>query len=221
MKHAALTALSLVFALILALSPVIAEDAKTTRGEAGDALTPLAMGNTWVYQGDSDTIITTERVEGVVLFDKQPWHLLRSYEREQEEPAEKNIDLGTDLWLAMIDGYECDAFIEPNAPDDAFTGLKLGPASKYFRYPVTLGETYRPNQDDRAIAITITALHEKVTTKAGAFDCVVYRETIADDPGYTLTHYVAPGVGIVKTVTVEGDETYTSSLISYTFAKDE
>lgn len=210
---------ALVLTLTLALPLAVAEDAPKTRGKAGDALTPLAMGNTWVYEGEGDTHITTDRVEGVVLFNGKPWHLLRSYEREKDEPAEKNVDLGTDLWLAMIDGHECDAFVEPPQPDDESTGLKLGAVSQYFRYPATLGETYRPNKDDPTIVMTITALNEKVTTKAGEFDCVVYKETNAEDPTYTLTHYVAPGVGIVKTVTVEEGETYTSTLTSYTFVE--
>ena len=204
-------ALLLVFSLALPLAT--AEDPKT-RGEAGDALTPLAMGNTWVYGAEGDDFITTDRIEGVVLFDGKPWHLLRSYERAADEPEANNSDLKTDLWIAMIDGVECDAFTEM---DEESETIKLSEVTPYFRYPATLGESYKPIKEDPSIVVTITALHEKVTTKAGEFDCVVYKETSTDDPDYSISMYIAPGVGVVKTVSVEGDETFTSTLLSYTF----
>ena len=61
----AYTLAALLFTLTLSLSLVHAENPKH-RGEKGDILTPLAMGNTWVYTGN-DNMITTDRIEGVVL----------------------------------------------------------------------------------------------------------------------------------------------------------
>lgn len=220
MKFQMMTALPLLIVLSCYLSIADADEPKT-RGEAGDTLTPLAMGNTWVYAGEEDDdILTTDRIEGVVLFDGRPWHLLRSYEREKDEPVEANKSLDIDLWLACFDGYECDAFVEPTDPEAESASLKLGTINKYYRYPATLGETYKTNPDDTASTMTVVALHEKVKTKAGEFDCVVYKETTADDPAYSFTSYVAPGVGIVKNVTTDADGSYSAELISYTLVED-
>lgn len=218
MKQNIFPVLVLLITSALLLPQAHAEDPET-RGEAGDLLTPLAMGNTWVYASEEENTVTTERIEGVVLFDGRPWHLLRSYERPSDQPAEANESLGIELWLAHIDGHECDAFVEPIDPDDEIAELKLGPISKYFRYPATVGESYKPYSDDPTIVMTITGIHEKVKTKAGEFDCVVYTETSTEDEGYRNINWVAPGVGIVKTQSVEEGETYTSELISYSLAE--
>lgn len=218
MKTAAITALVVTFSLGLSLAH--AKDPKT-RGQAGDALTPLAMGNTWVYESDDDDILTTDRIEGHVLFDGRPWYVLRSYEREAGEPVGKDEDLNSDLWLAMIDGHECDAFTLTSEEDEDFGVLKLDTVSQYYRYPATLGETYKPNADDPTMVMTVTALNEKVKTKAGEFECVVYKETSTEDAGYSFTSYVAPGVGIVKNVTVDEEGDYSNELISYTLVEEE
>ncbi|MBX2851099.1 MAG: hypothetical protein KTR15_05065 [Phycisphaeraceae bacterium] len=219
MKNRALAALSLLVILTLGLSIAHAEDPKT-RGKAGDTLTPLAMGNTWVYASDGEDLVTTDRIEGVVLFDGQPWHLLRSYEREKGQPVEANESLEMDLWLAHIDGHECDAFIEPADSEEESTGLKLGAVSTYYRYPATAGETYKPSKDDAVTVMTVVALNEKVKTKAGEFDCVVYKETSTEEPDFSFTSYVAPGIGIVKQITTDAEGTYTAELISYTLVED-
>ena len=88
--------------------------------------------------------------------------------------------------------------------------------SKYYRYPATLGETYKPNADDPTLVINITALNEKVKTKAGEFECVVYKETNTEEPGFTFTSWVAPGVGVVKYAFTEDGESSSSELVSYT-----
>jgi hypothetical protein len=69
------------------------------------------------------------------------------------------------------------------------------------------------------MVMTVVALNEKVKTKAGEFDCVVYKETSSEDPDFSFTSYVAPGVGIVKHVAVDDEGTYTSELISYTLVQ--
>lgn len=217
MKRYALTALALTLTLALGLSFARADEAQT-RGQAGDVLTPLAMGNTWVYANDDDDLITTDRIEGIVLFAGKPWHLLRTYERQRDQPAERNTSLDSDLWLAMIDGHECDAFTQVDEETDA---LQLTDISQYYRYPATLGETYQPNPDDDTMLMTVTALHEKVKTKAGEFDCIVYKETSTEDETYSFTSYLAPGVGIVKNTSVEEGETFTSELISYTLVEKD
>lgn len=212
MKRSALTATITALCIFFTLSLAHAEDPKA-RGEAGDVLTPLAIGNTWVYVGEDDEIITTDRIEGVVLFDNQPWHLLRTYERETGKPVTDNVSIGADLWLAMIDGSECDGFTQINEETDE---LELTMSSKYYRYPATLGDSYKPNVDDPTTTVTVIALNKKVTTKAGEFDCVVYKETSSEDENYSYTCYVAPGVGIVKNIHVDEEGSYTSELISYT-----
>ena len=214
MQRAPLAALPLLFVLALRLPLAHADDPKT-RGKAGDALTPMAMGNTWVYASADEDFVTTERIEGVVQFEGKPWYLLRSYEREKDQPTEANKSAGIEMWVAMIDGHECDAFTKPTDPDEELVGLKLGPSSRYYRYPATAGETYMPNKDDRTMVMTVVALNEQVKTKAGAFDCVVYKETNNEDPDFSFTSYVAPGVGIVKHTTTDAEGTYTAELIRY------
>lgn len=219
MRRLVFSAMTFAMTLVIGLSLANAENPQPTRGEAGDVLTPLAMGNTWVYEGaDDDKLQTIDSIEGVVLFDGQPWHMLRSYERTRDEPAGKKIPLGSELWLAMIDGHECDAFVEA---DDETSVLKLTGISTYFRYPATLGDTYRPNADDQTIVVTVLALNEKVTTKAGQFHCIVYKETSTEDADYSLTTYIAPGVGIIKNITTEEGQTYLSQLVSYTLVDDD
>lgn len=220
MKHNALTALALTLTLALGLSLTHADDAAQTRGEKGDVLTPLAMGNAWVYEGDEDELIATDRIEGVVLFDGQPWYLLRSYEHEKGQP-ENTAELVSDkFWITLKGGHEWDAWAEL-AGEDEVDKLELTMISRYYRYPATLGESYKPNADDPSIVVTITALNEKVKTKAGEFECVVYKETSTDDEDYTFTSYIAPGVGIVKTITVDEEGTYHSELIRYTLVEQE
>lgn len=209
-------ALSLTLGLSLASA---AQPQAPTRGQAGDVLTPLAVGNTWVYEGEADDpVLTTDRIEGVVLFDGEPWHLLRSYERQRDQPDARNLPNGSELWLAMFDGQEHDALVQT---DEETAALSLTKISGYYRYPATLGQTYTPEAEDQTIVMTVTSLSEKIKTKAGEFDCVVYTETSTEDPDYSFTSYVAPGVGIVQLIINETGETYTSSLVSYTFVEDE
>lgn len=215
MKAHALTAL--LFAFTLGLSPARAQDPET-RGEQGDTLTPLAMGNTWVYSSEEGDTVTTDRVEGVVMFDGRPWHLLRSYEHAEGQPADKGELVSDNFWLTFKDGHEWDAWAELSVEDELET-FKLTTLSKYYKYPVALGEIYKPQADDPALKITVSALNAKLKTPAGEFECVVYTQTNADEPGYRFTSWVAPGVGIVKNETVEDGETSVSELISYTLVE--
>ena len=121
---------------------------------------------------------------------------------------------------AHIDGHECDAFVESVEDENEFTKLKISSVNKYFRYPATLGDSYKPSKDAPTIVMTVTALNGKITTKAGEFDCIVYTETSTEDEAYTNTSWVAPGVGIVKTQSVQNGETFTSELVSYTLADE-
>ncbi len=220
MKRHALAILTTLLVLTVGLPFTQANEAKT-RGKQGDLLTPLAIGNSWVYEGDEDDLVTTDRIEGVVLFDGQPWHLLRSYEREVDQPEEMNTSLQTDLLLSMIDGHECDAFIEMGQDDENFGVMQLSGVSRYYRYPATLGESYKPSADDPGMSVTVIALNEKVKTEAGEFECVVYQETSTDDEDYSFTSYVCPGIGIVKNITVDADGTYVSKLVSYTLVEED
>lgn len=190
-----------------------ADEQAKTRGAVGDVLTPLAMGNNWVYASEEDEIVAVDRIEGVVLFEDQPWYLIRSYEHEKGKPADTADLVMDNFWIAMIDGVECDAFVQYKEDSESLT---LASVNKYYRYPATLGDTYKPAPEhDPSLTVTITALHKKVTTKAGEFKCVVYKEILADEPGYSMTTYIAPGVGIVKYEGSEEEESWSSELVSY------
>lgn len=217
MKHHTLAALTLIITLTLCFSLAHAEDPKT-RGEKGDVLTPLAVGNAWVYANDEDDILTTDRIEKTHAFDEKTWYQLMTYEREKGQPKNADEAIEGDLWLAMIDGHECDAFSEQDEDTDE---LKLTDISRYYRYPATFGDTYKPYADDPIVVMTVIGLNEEVKTKAGTFDCVVYKETSTDDENYTYTSYVAPGIGIIKNITIDDDGTYSSELISYTLVDAE
>ncbi|MEM6506229.1 MAG: hypothetical protein AAGC44_15680 [Planctomycetota bacterium] len=225
MKNTNLTMLSLLLILTLGLPHAQAEEPKT-RGEDGDVLTPLTIGNTWVYEDMDNSFITTDRIEGVVLFDGHPWHLLRSYEHEAGRPANTAELVSDNFWLTLKDGYEWDAWAELNGGDDdeefVAEELQLTSLSRYYRYPATLGETYKPNADDQTVVMTVTSLSEKITTKAGEFDCIVYKETSTEDEDYAFTSWVAPGVGIIKNAgTDEDGEPYGSALVSYTLVEED
>lgn len=216
MKYFAINMLALSMMLAVGLSFAHAKDApQPTRGEAGDVLTPLAMGNTWVYENTNAGLISTDRIEGVVAFDGKPWHLLRSYERAIDQPATKDESINYEYWLALIDGYECDTFMQI---DEETQTLKPATINRAHRLPATLGDTYHPYADNKDATVTILALNEKITTKAGDFDCIVYKETSAQDETISFTSYVAPGVGVIKSIYTEDGESHTLELISYTFS---
>ena len=69
--------------------------------------------------------------------------------------------------------------------------------------------------------VEVIAINEKVKTKAGEFNCIVYKETDTDMPGYSFTSWVSPGVGIVKNKSVDEDGTYESELTSFTLVEEE
>ncbi len=217
MKHAAMTALALALTLTLGLSFVRADEA-LSRGQAGDTLTPLALGNTWVYEDADADLIHTERIEGVVTFDQTSWYMLRNYEREIGQPPAKNESIDLEYWLAFHDGYECDTIMHV---DEETQILKPGGINKAHRYPAKLGDQYHPYADDQDATVTVLALNEKVTTKAGVFDCIVYKETSTQDESFNFTTYIAPGVGVVKSTFIEEGQTYTSELISYTLVEKD
>lgn len=201
---------------IVPMQQTSADEQAKTRGAVGDVLTPLAMGNSWVYASEDDEIVAIDRVEGLVLFDGKPWYLLRSYEHEKGKPADTAELVLDNFWIAMIDGVECDTFLEYDEEQDSLAPAEI---TKYFRYPATLGDTYKPTPEtDPSLTVTITAIHEKVTTKAGEFDCVVYKEISTEDPTYSNTTYIAPGIGIIKYIGTEGEESWSSELVSYTLA---
>lgn len=172
----------------------------------------MALGNTWVYEDKESGIISTVRIEGVVMFDDRPWHLFRYYEREVDQPADQDEPIGFDSWHAFFNGHEYDAEV---SYDEEAGALELAPLGAYFRYPAKAGDSYRPNPLDETTVMTVIAVGEKVKTKAGEFECIVYKETYADEPGLSYMIYVAPGVGVVKDVESSEEGTYTSELVSY------
>jgi len=210
--------------LSLPLQHVAAQDKAKTMGKPGDILTPLAIGNAWVYENDDDDLIATDRIEGLVLFDGHPWYLLRTYEHEAGQPANTAELIANDFWLTHKDGYECDAFAEQSDFEDEdaeLFGLRLSPPAQYYRYPAALGDKYKPSEETPSMRMEVIAINEKVKTKAGEFNCIVYRETDTDVPGYSFTSWVCPGVGIVKNKNVDEDGTFTSELTSFSLVDDE
>ena len=205
------------------LQHVAAQDKAKTMGKPGDILTPLAIGNAWVYETAEDDPIVTDRIEGIVLFDGHPWYLLRTYEHEAGQPANKGELVGDAFWLTHKDGHEWDASLEyPDLEEEeGVVGLKLSAASKYYRYPAALGDKYTPSADMPTMQVEVIAINEKVKTKAGEFNCIVYKETDTDMPGYSFTSWVSPGVGIVKNKSVDEDGTYESELTSFTLVEEE
>lgn len=217
---------SLTVALLvgLPLQHVAAQDKTKTMGKPGDILTPLAIGNTWVYENDEDGLIAYDRIEGLVLFDGHPWFLLRTYEHEAGQPAKDAQLVSDDLWLTHKDGHEWDASTEyPDLEeqDEAMVSLKLSPADQYYRYPAALGDKYKPSEDMPTMQVQVIAINEKVKTKAGEFNCIVYKETDTDLPEYSFTSWVSPGVGLIKYKTIDEEGTYESELTSFTLVEEE
>lgn len=181
-------------------------------------MTPLAIGNTWAYENKDDGYISTDRVAGMVLFEGQPWYLVRTTERPIDpDAAEAESEFTSELWLAHLPGVEADGLVEMNEETGT---LKLTNITRYYRTRVAVGDQYQPG-DDPGHNIEVMALDETVKTKAGTFKCLVYRDTHTDEPGYSLTTYVAPGVGIVRYTTQQGDEKSSADLIQFTLIEKD
>ena len=182
-------------------------------------LTPLAIGNTWVFENKDDGIISTDRIEGMVLFNDKPWYLVRSTE-QSNKPADPDLPVETifagELWLAHLGTVEADGFVEI---DEKTGTLKLSNITRYYQTDAAVGDTYQPNENDPGLKIEVLAIDERVKTKAGEFKCTVYRETHTDTPDDSFTTYVAPDIGIVRYTTTEGEESSSADLIKYTLVK--
>lgn len=224
MPNKPLTALFLVFVLLLAALPIgLAQEDNAAPAPPQPAqadkppavLTPLAIGNTWVYENKADGLITTERIEGMVLFDDKAWYLLRTAERPIDEP-DAQPDFVWESWLARIEGVDMIALVEI----DQNTGtLKLSDPSGDFRFPVAKGDTYRPIENDRFRTIEVIGVDVPIKTKAGEFKCIAYQEHNADEEDIRFVTYIAPGVGIVRYTTEEAGATTSTDLIQYKLAK--
>lgn len=217
MKRKTLTALTLTMTLFFGLSLAHAQDEAQTRGEQGEILTPLAIGNTWVYKEIEENLIVTDRIEGMVLFDARNWYLLRMSTQPADQPNAEPEPF-YEYWLTHLDGVEADASLEI---DEETESLKISYINAYFHYPATLGQSYNPDEEDDTWSVKVTALNEVVKTPAGEFTCVVYRETFDDDNTFIHTSYVAPGVGVVKYKTVDEEGTTTGVLQQVVLIEDE
>lgn len=217
MKHLALSTLALTITFAVGLSLVHAEDEAKTRGEKGDILTPLAIGNTWIYKEIEEDLLVTDRIEGMVLFDARRWYLLRTSSKLVGQPNAEPEPI-YEYWLTHLDGVEADGSVEV---DEETEELKISYINRYFRYPAKLGEVYQPNDEDDTWSIKITALNEVVKTPAGEFKCIVYRELFTDDEVYSHTSYVAPGIGVVRYETVDEEGTTTGLLQQVVLVNEE
>ncbi len=210
--------LAVLFTLALGLSLTRAQDQPEpaqVMGKDGDTLTPLSLGNTWVYECKDNQTTTTDRIEGVLSFDDKPWYLMRMYERAMDEPDAKP-EMINEYVLTHNKGVESDAGLEINED----TGqLQLAYINNYFRYPATLGETYQPDSDQPEVQVKVIEINKTIKTPAGEFTCVVYRETVVGEEGFSHTSYVCPGVGVVRYIDVFEDETLTSDLVKLTLVE--
>ena len=178
-------------------------------------LTPLAIGNTWVYENKADGVVITEQIAGVVLFDNKPWYLLRSAERPIDEPDAQPTYVW-ESWLAHLNGVDMLAL----AQIDEHTGtLKLDEPSGDYRYPVAKGDTYRPIEKNRFTTMEVLDIDVTIKTRAGEFKCIAYLEHNADEEDVKITTYLAPGVGIVRISTQIDGETTNVDLIKYTLVE--
>jgi len=197
------------------LSLATGHQASTTDEKSTSPLTPLAIGNTWVYENTADGVTITEQIAGVVYFDDQPWYLVRSAERPIDEPDAQPTFIW-ESWLAHVDGVDTLAFTEL---DENTATLGLTDPSGDFRYPVAKGDTYRPIEKDASTTIRVVGVDVPIKTKAGEFKCIAYREINADEEGITITTYLAPGVGVVRIRFESGGQATTTDLIKFDLAK--
>ncbi len=223
MKRMAITALPL---LTLSLCLSIARAQENTEPDAAPAqpeekqatpFTPLAIGNTWVYENKDDGIRSTDRVAGMVLFDGQPWYLVRTTETPLD-PEGDTEPVVTELWLTHREGVEADALVDID--EDSFT-LRLSSENHFLRHPVKVGDTYASSKDDPSVRVEVLAVDQEVKTPAGTFVCTVYRETIDDIEDYSFTAYLAPGVGIVRYTTESDGLRSSTDLVSFTLVEED
>ncbi|MFN3165940.1 MAG: hypothetical protein ACE37H_02635 [Phycisphaeraceae bacterium] len=198
------------------LAPVSARDAPADEDQPKAPLTPLAIGNVWVYENADDGVTVTETIAGVVYFDDQPWYLVRSAERPSDGADDAQPAFVWESWLAHVDGADTLALTELD-PD---TGtLRLSEPSADFRYPVAKGDTYRPVEKDASRTVHVVGVDVPIKTKAGDFKCIAYREDHADEADVTITTYLAPGVGVVRIATEIDGEVSHADLIKFTRAQ--
>ena len=178
--------------------------------EAQDgALVPLALGNQWLYEvdGPGDVEMSLERIVGLIRRDGQTWYLLRG----GQNPGVRDTDEDWEMWVTNTSGGHADATYEV----DPATGLgRWVEASVYFAYPAEVGMLVRPNE---TVRVRVLAIGEAVTVPAGAYECIVYEETIGDLPAaeYSVRYWVHPGVGIIRSHLIDGTSETVSALRSY------
>jgi len=204
---------------LLALGPIAsAQDQAQPQQDPQDepvVLTPLTIGNTWRYHNSDSNTITTDTVVGMVLFNDQPWYLLRTIEVHAKSG---DVVYQGDLWIAHFPQAETDALATLNQDTQA---LELTNISQTFRYDVEQGQTYQPEPTAPTRTVEVVAVDQQIQTPAGEFTCVVYEQTDRDDPGFIITFYVAPGIGIVRTVTIIDQDQIIGDLLEYSLVEDE
>ena len=224
MKRLAMIALPLLtLSLCLSIARAQEENANPDAAQAqteekqATPFTPLAIGNTWVYENKDDGIRSTDHVAGMVLFDDQPWYLVRTTETPIN-PEDKAEPVVTELWLTHRDGVEADALVDID--EDTFT-LRLSSENHFLRHPVKVGDTYASSKDDPTVRVEVLAVDQEVKTPAGTFACTVYRETIEGIDDYSFTAYLAPGVGIVRFTTESDGVRSSTDLVSFTLVEED
>lgn len=198
------------------LSLATGQQAPATDEKPKSPLTPLAIGNTWVYENTADGVTITEQIAGVVYFDDQPWYLVRSAERPIDEPDSQPTFVW-ESWLGHVEGVDTLAFA---VLDENTATLKLTEPSGDFRFPVAKGDTYRPIEKDAFTTMQVAGVDVPIKTKAGDFKCIAYREHNADEEDVKITTYLAPGVGVVRTTTEVDGEVSHVDLIQFKTARD-
>lgn len=203
-----------VCALALCLFTITAPPAAAQDEPAQAGLTPLAIGNSWTYRDLQTGSITTERIVGTLEIDGHDWYMLRTIEVDAKN--NNAVIYEAELWLAHFEDSEADAL----TAIDAETGMiVLDNLTHTFRFDVEVGDTYRPEAVYNGITIEVTGVNETIQTPAGEFTCTVYTQTFEDDPGYSMTFYLAPGTGVVRTASVIDGNRVISDLIACEIAE--
>lgn len=174
---------------------------------------PLAVGNRWLYGGDSGAVLLTLRVNGTTTIDGRSAYTLQSQAMTTGESWESiYAKSATELWQY------------PSGDDDELTQavgamplmrLDVPAGSSFVQVDRTLDDQFDFDGDGRAdrysIHSEVTVVgHESVDTPVGSFAQALHQRTVttqtvvysADRSSATLRmdadDWYAPGVGLVR-----------------------
>lgn len=216
----------------------VAESPSDAESAEAAVLFPLRVGSSWTYAPQGGGPITVERIVEKREFDGRTWYRLRGGDPEADTAAAAAAE-GEDatapappaagdaedaieeepweLWITNLEGGQADADL---VQEDPSVPAKIDFARLYYRYPVKAGQTYRIVEGEPT-QMMVMAVDQPVTTPAGEFKCIVYKEVDPTNFGFVFTSFVAPGVGPVMTQTLDNGELSTDVLMKYHLPKEE